>query len=339
MLRVVEPLRTLGASIDTNPDGRPPIVGHPVVAPRDLDPIEHSGRRSCLHGAEIELERASAQVGSAILLAGLNAVGETLVRYPRPVRDHTERLLASMGAPLSRDGLTTRLTGPGRAVCTRQEAGIMTWLPIRPAPPLHSPRGAIMPGSVVAAMGVNINPGRTGLFEILRRMGADIMVREGPERHGEPTADIVVSHSDLHGVEIGADLVPMAIDELPLFAVIATQASGRSVLRDAAELRVKECDRIAAIVAGLQRMGASITELPDGFAVDGPTRLHGATVDGHGDHRIVMALAVAGMVADGETRVSDGERTADSYPGFVTAMKELGVWISRADVVEKQVLR
>lgn len=378
MRRIIEPLRTLGADVTAEADGRPPIRGGgevgrdarpeldvesdpvpepesdvdpdvdsrpevdgdpelavdigPDIAPRlDVDAEPDVDVDPKLIAAHFDLERASAQVGSAILLAALNAAGETIVRYPGPVRDHTERLLQAMGAPLSRDGLETRLAGPVDRLKSPGD-GLYSIAPDPSGAAFALAAAAIVPGSRVSAIGINVNPGRVGLFEIMRRMGARIAWQHGPERFGEPTADIEVAAGPLMGIEVGAELVPIAIDELPLFAVVATQAEGRSVLRDAAELRLKECDRIAAMVDGLGRMGARITERPDGFEVEGPTRLQGATVDGRGDHRIVMALTIAGLVADGETIVTDGDRPADSYPGFVTAIRALGAWIDRVDI-------
>ncbi len=352
MNRVVEPLRALGAELSASEGGHPPLIGRPPGV--DSSPLEKQSLRDSsmeegslggrssdaelgdndrgrrLSASTFALQRASAQVGSAILFTALNAEGETVIRYPGPIRDHTERLLASMGAPIEQHGLVTRLTGPVERLMPPGD-GRYAIAPDPSCAAFALAAAAIVPGSRVTALGLNVNPGRVGLFEILRLMGADISWRHGPDKHGEPTADVVVTAAELRGVEIGAELVPIAIDELPLFAVIATQASGRSVLRDAAELRVKECDRIAAIVEGLSRMGARITERPDGFEIEGPSQLRGATVDGHGDHRIVMALAVAGLMAEGETIVTDGERTADSYPGFVAAMKSLGAWIDRVE--------
>jgi 3-phosphoshikimate 1-carboxyvinyltransferase len=186
--------------------------------------------------------------------------------------------------------------------------------------------GALVAGSSVSLPQVGVNPGRVGLLEVMTLMGAPVVESAWDVRCGEPVAALQVNASDqpLSAVELGGDVIPRAIDELPLVAVLATQAHGRTIVRDAAELHHKESDRIAAIVEGLTKMGASAEARDDGFVVDGPTKLSGAAVDGRADHRIVMALAVAGLVADGETKVSDGDRVADSYPGFVRALVALG---------------
>lgn len=308
MARVIEPLRALGADLRAT-DGHAPLHGAP--APGGL------------RGADVRLERASAQVGGAVLLAGLNADGPTTVRYPSPVRDHTERLLAGMGAPIRWDGAQTRLDGPvarleppfgGRYVVLRDPS----------AAAFLAVAAVLTPGSDVRLTGVCVNPGRTGLFDLLAAMGAPVALEDLAVLCGEPAATVRAAHGPLRGVRAGGALVPRAIDELPLLAVAATQAEGATVLADAAELRVKESDRIAAMVDGLSAMGAAIEARPDGFVVRGPTPLRGARVDGRGDHRVVMALAVAGLVADGETVVAGAERIADSFPGFAEALAALG---------------
>lgn len=309
MARVIDPLRAMGAEIDAE-DGRPPIRGrghHP------------------LRSVDAALAQASAQVGSAVLLAALNADGDTRVRYPAPVRDHTERMLAAMGAPIAWDGTATRLRGPVARLEPLDDGSGAYRVPddISAAAFLLC-AAALVPGSAVRLPGVGVNPGRTGLIDILGAMGARLEVVARAERAGEPIATLLGEAAPLHGITVDGPLVPRAIDELPLVAVLGTQARGRTVVADAAELRVKECDRIAAIVDGLGRLGASIAARPDGFVVDGPTPLRGAPVDGHADHRIVMALAVAGLVAGGTTTVTDAGRTADSYPGFAQALAALG---------------
>jgi 3-phosphoshikimate 1-carboxyvinyltransferase len=175
----------------------------------------------------------------------------------------------------------------------------------------------------VAIEGVGINPTRTGLLEILRRMGAAVALEGGDEVGGEPVADLVVRTSDLGGVEVGGEIVPRMIDELPILAVAATQARGETVVRDAAELRVKESDRIGATVAELRKMGARIEERPDGFVVQGPVPLHGTHLSSHGDHRLAMSLAVAGIIARGETVIEGAECIGDSFPGFEAVLNSL----------------
>jgi 3-phosphoshikimate 1-carboxyvinyltransferase len=182
---------------------------------------------------------------------------------------------------------------------------------------------ALVPGSEVTVEGVGVNPTRTGLLDVLRAMGARVTVEGRKVRGNEPVADVTVRASGLRGAEVGGDTVVRMIDEFPVLAVAATQAHGTTVVRDAAELRVKESDRIATAVAELQALDARIEPLADGFVVEGPTPLHGATVDSHGDHRLAMALAVAGLVAEGETIVQNTACIADSFPGFEKWMQGL----------------
>lgn len=306
MDRVIAPLRAMGADIRAR-DGRAPL----------------EGTGGPLAGAEIVLPHASAQVAGAVLLAGLNAEGTTRVRYPAPVRDHTERLLAEMGAPIRFDMRSATLDGP---VIRLDPAGGGTYtVPDDPsAAAFLLAAAAIVPSGEVRLSGVGLNPGRTGFLDALEAMGADIAIDGWREHGGEPVGDIVLRHRTLRATEIGGALVPRSIDELPLLAVVATQAVGTTVIRDAAELRVKESDRIEAIAAGLALLGADIEVRPDGWAITGPTPLVGADVDGADDHRIVMALAVAGLAARGRTSVSGASRVADSYPRFVEALAALG---------------
>ena len=215
---------------------------------------------------------ASAQVKSAVLLAGLYCNGLAIVREPGPARDHTERMLAAMGAPI-------RVLGPV----------VISERPKRPLRPLDLTvpgdlssaafllaAGLLAPQSLLTVASVGVNPTRTGLLDIFRQMGADLRLENERKEAGEPVADIVVQHSELRGVEIGGALIPRMIDELPVLAVVATQAHGRTIVRDAAELRVKETDRIATIATELRKMGAHIEERPDGFVVEGPTPLQSA---------------------------------------------------------------
>lgn len=306
MARVVTPLRALGAEL-SDTDGHAPLVGQ--------------GR--ALTGAEIRLDHASAQVGSALLLAGLNASGVTKVHYPAPVRDHTERLLAAMGAPIVWDGTTSSITGPVTHL-TPPDGGHL----VVPADPSAAAfllvAGTLLPGSAVTLPGVGMNEGRTGLLDAMAAMACPVTEADWAVLGHEPVATLTTLSADPQGATIGGSLIARAIDELPVLAVLATQATGRTLIRDAAELRVKESDRVAAICDGLRRLGATIEATADGFVVDGPTPLVGTRVDGHDDHRIVMALAVAGLIAGGETVVSHAERVADSFPGFVEALVELG---------------
>jgi len=289
MRRIVEPLRQMGADImDT--DGRAPLA--------------IQGRR--LRGYDHSLAIASAQVKSALLLAGLYAAGSTTVRQPGPARDHTERMLAAMGASIATHGLTVTLSS------TPSLAPLSLSIPGDISSAAFLLVGAtLVPDSEVICEGVGVNPTRTGLLDVLQTMGAEITVSNEHEEGNEPVADVMVRTSELQGVEIGGDTVVRMIDEFPVLAVAATQAHGSTVVRDARELRV-----IATTAAELHKLGARIKPLPDGFVVEGPTPLSGALVNSHGDHRLAMALIVAGLVATGDTIVQGAECIADSFPGF-----------------------
>jgi len=302
MKRVVEPLRRMGAGIEDT-------GGHA--------PLTIRGR--ALHGCDYTLPIASAQVKSALLLAGLYADGPTVVRQPGPARDHTERMLAAMGADVEIDGLTVILSPLSSSLSPlslRIPGDISS-----AAFPLVA--AVLVDGSEITVTGVGVNPTRTGLLDVLRAMGANVTRENEREQSGEPVADVTVRAASLTGVEIGGDTVVRMIDEFPVLAVAATQAHGTTTVRDAAELRVKETDRIGAIVAGLRALGARIDPLPDGFVVKGPTPLRGAVVDSHGDHRLAMALAVAGLIAQGETVIENAECIDDSFPSFVRVMRSV----------------
>jgi len=309
MRRVVEPLRRMGAEI-ADTDGHAPLTVY--------------GQR--LHGCEHRLEVASAQVKSALLLAGLHADGPTTVCEPAPSRDHTERMLLAMGARLVADGLCVTIipdAAPLRPLSLTIPGDISS-----AAFPLVA--AVLVNGSEVTIEGVGVNPARTGLLDVLCAMGAEISIFNKREQGGEPVADVTARASALSGVEVGGATVVRMIDEFPILAVAATQAGGQTVVRDAAELRVKETDRIATVVTELRKMGAHIEPLPDGFIVSGPTPLKGTVVESHGDHRLAMALFVAGLVARGETVIEDIECTSDSFPGFVALMHSLGVAVRPA---------
>jgi len=324
MARIAEPLRRMGATILGRDSGR--------LAPLTI-------RGGGLAGIDYMLPVASAQVKSAILLAGLFAAGETIVHEPGPARDHTERMLRAFGVEIAVDtadaaasaaaSATIRLTGGQRlaaALDANGRAVIDVPADISSAAfPLVA--GAIVPGSEVALREVGVNRTRTGLLDLLAEMGCLLDVRQ-PCAMDEPIADIVVRHSRLRGVSAGGSVIVRAIDEFPVFAVAATQAEGTTVIRDAGELRVKESDRIAAVATELTRMGAQIEERPDGLVIHGPMPLTGATVDSHRDHRLAMALVVAGLVAHGETVVQNAEAIDDSFPGFVEMMRELGAEVA-----------
>jgi 3-phosphoshikimate 1-carboxyvinyltransferase len=302
MRRVVEPLRHMGAEIKTA-NGRAPL--------------SICGRR--LRGHDHSLAVASAQVKSALLLAGLDADGPTVVRQPGPARDHTERMLEAMGASIETAGLDVILApSPSLSPLSLQVPGDIS------SAAFLLVAAALVPGSEITVESVGINPTRTGLLEVLRAMGAEISLERAREEGSEPVADVTVRSSYLAGVEVGDGTVVRTIDEFPALAVAATQARGTTVVRDAAELRVKETDRIATVVSGLRALGARIEPQPDGFVVEGPARLKGAVVDSHGDHRLAMALAMAGLVAEGEVVIKNASCIDDSFPGFVKVMRMLG---------------
>lgn len=298
MGRVVEPLRAMGAAIRPADPGAPPDRLPLVVEPADLVGREH---RPAV---------ASAQVKSAILLAGLAAEGETVVEEPASSRDHTERMLAAMGAAIECDGRTVRLR-PGRigAIDVEVPGDLSSAAPFLAL-------AAIVPGGEVVVENVGLNPGRTGFLDILEAFGAGVEI-EVEAADPEPRGTVRVTGGPLAGIEIGGEMVPRAIDELPLAAVVACLAEGTTRITGAGELRVKESDRIATIAAGLARLGATVEPTPDGLVVEGPAALAGAALDAAEDHRIGMALAVAAAVARGPSRLAGADWIDVSYPGFL----------------------
>jgi 3-phosphoshikimate 1-carboxyvinyltransferase len=309
MGRIATPLGRMGADIETA-DGHAPLTI----------------RAATLHGGEHSLPVASAQVKSAILLAALYAHGSTVIHQPGPARDHTERMLSAMGADVDVAGLTVTLT-PRSAPLSPLDATVPGDLSSAAFPLVA---GLLAADGEVTVERVGVNPTRTGLLDVLLAMGAHVAVQNRRDEGGEPVADVRVRASSMRGAEVSGETVVRMIDEFPLLAVVATQAEGVTLVRDAAELRVKETDRIAVMAHELGKMGARIDPRPDGFLVTGSTPLEGAVVDGHGDHRIAMALAVAGLVAQGETVVEGAECIADSFPGFAAAMRAIGARIARA---------
>jgi 3-phosphoshikimate 1-carboxyvinyltransferase len=307
MGRIVEPLRWMGATVLGRDDGR-------------LPPLTIVGGN--LRGIEYKLPIASAQVKSAILLAGLYADGPTVIHEPGPARDHTERMLAAMAKVQSSKFKVQS------SMIILQGGTELSALDIVVPGDVSSAAFLIaatclVPGSEVVIEGIGVNPTRTGFLDALREMGADIVMENQREVSGEPVADLVVRSAGLKGIEVRGTQVPRTIDEFPILAVVATQAQGMTVVSDAAELRVKETDRIANIAAELRKLGARIEERPDGFVVEGPTPLVGTQLHSHGDHRLAMSLAIAGLVADGETTVEGAECIADSFPGFEATLRGL----------------
>ncbi len=303
MLRVVEPLRQMGAFLDGREGGNK----LPICV-----------RGSKLKGISFFNKRASAQVKSALLLAGLRAEGYTEVVEPILSRDHTERMLRAFGVELlqmeGKEGHVIKLEGGQRLW------GTDIFCPADPSSAsFFVALACLLEGSELLLKDVLVNPTRDGFFRKLIQMGADIRYENLREISGEPVADIYVRHKGrLKGVEVSPEEVPSMIDELPILAVLMALAEGRSIVRGAQELRVKESDRIRAVVENLRAMGAKAEELEDGFEIEGVEKLRGATIKTYGDHRIAMAFSIAGLVAEGETHIDQPECVAVSYPSFYT---------------------
>ncbi len=302
MGRVLEPLWDMGARYDGRLNGRYP-------------PIGIRGRR--LWGIKYKTPVASAQIKSALLLAGLRADGETEIVEPAPSRDHTERMLSAMGAQIE--------WGDRRALLYPSMLNAITInVPADPSSAAFLLGAAIVtPDSEVVARDVCLNPTRTGFLAVLERMGANLSIENQRDEGGEPIGDVRARHSILRATEIGGDEIPALIDEIPLLAVLATQAEDRTVIRDAAELRIKETDRIGVLASALRQMGASVDEREDGLEIHGPAKLHGAEVDPRHDHRLAMSLSVAALVAQGETHVLNAECVGVSYPEYWNDLERL----------------
>ncbi|MDQ3941010.1 MAG: 3-phosphoshikimate 1-carboxyvinyltransferase [Actinomycetota bacterium] len=302
MLRLVVPLRQMGATID----GRAHADRAPMVV-----------RGGGLRGVDHELSIASAQVKSALLLAGLRADGMTSVREPRASRDHTERMLAAAGVGVERDDLRVAVRG-GEVPAAGQ------WrVPGDLSSALFLVVAALLiPGSDLTVTGVGLNPTRTAALDALRSMGASLEVEEEGDVCGEPVGSIRARHSELRGTTIGPEAVPRLIDEIPALVVAATQADGTTEIRGAGELRVKESDRIATMAEGLSAIGGRVETLPDGLVVTGPSVLRGGEVDSRADHRVAMALAVAGLIATDRVRVAGWSSVETSFPEFLDVLGE-----------------
>ncbi|MBU6504493.1 MAG: 3-phosphoshikimate 1-carboxyvinyltransferase [Betaproteobacteria bacterium] len=310
MGRVAQPLSLMGARIETEAGGLPPVRILPAPP---------------LHGIHYDLPVASAQVKSAILLAGLYAVGETSVTEPEPTRDHTERMLTAFGYPVTREGATARLRGQGELKAT----------PIDVPADISSAAffmvgASIAPGSDITLSGVGINPTRTGIIDILKLMGADLTLQNQRLAGGEPVADIRVRHAPLHGIAVPESLVALAIDEFPALFVAAANAAGETVVTGAEELRVKESDRIQVMADGLQALGIAAQPTPDGMVIQGGKPYGGGVIDSRGDHRIAMSFAMAALRAGAPLTIRDCANVATSFPGFATLAAQAGLGLDAA---------
>jgi 3-phosphoshikimate 1-carboxyvinyltransferase len=323
MRRVIEPLAKMGAKITGKPlgivpgyDYTPPLVIGPAAGP--LAPVHYT------------LPMASAQVKTAILLAGLAADGETSVIEPGPSRDHSERMLAFLGAPLTTSGRVTVIDTSG---WDRRLAGAGFEVPADPSSAAFLVIAALVAGAgEVRLPEVCVNPTRTGFLDAIAAMGGEVTRENRRDAGPEPVADLVVRGPapELRGTEIAGDLAVRSIDELPVLAVLAARARGTTTIRDAGELRVKESDRIATTCAMLRSFGVACEAHDDGFVVEGhpDAPLSPGRVHADGDHRIAMAACIAGLVASGTTIVDDADNVATSYPGFAQALRTLGATIS-----------
>lgn len=303
MKRVIEPLRLMGADIWGRKDGQ-------------FAPLSVRGNK--LNPLHYTLPVASAQVKTALLLAGLYTIGETVIKEPLSTRDHTERMLEIMRADI-------KISSPEIKVMGGKELrGTDIFIPgdISSAAYFIAATSMLRDSQIIIKQ-VGVNPTRTGIIEILKKMRTKIDILNYQIKSNEPQADLMIEYSKLKGVEIKKENVPFLIDELPLIAVVATQAQGKTVVSGARELRVKETDRIKAIVSELKKMGADIEEREDGFAVNGPTRLQGAVCESYNDHRIAMSLAVAALLAEGKTVIKNSECIDISFPGFEKTLQKL----------------
>jgi 3-phosphoshikimate 1-carboxyvinyltransferase len=296
MGRVVDPLRAMGARIEGRSDG--------ALAPLSL---HGGGLRPLRYSSPV----ASAQVKSALLLAGLFVDGETVVSEPAKSRDHTERMLRAMGADVTVDGLSVAIRGGRRLEpFTFEVPGDISsaafWLVA----------GSIVPGSEIVLEGVGVNPTRTGVLDALRRMGADITEENPRTALGEPVADLRVRHAELRATTIEGDEIPRLVDEIPILSLAAACATGQTLVRDAAELRVKESDRLSAIARELGALGVALCETPDGLEIEGGTIWRAGSVDSHDDHRMAMTLAIASLLAPRPIRLEGAHATEVSYPSF-----------------------
>ncbi|MDD5491885.1 MAG: 3-phosphoshikimate 1-carboxyvinyltransferase [bacterium] len=302
MKRVIAPLRAMGTRIKAVND--------------ELAPLRISGGN--LHGIQYILPVASAQVKSCILLAGLYATGKTSVIEPVPTRDHTERMLAYLGAKISKKGLKTTIQGStslkGNKIIVPGDISSAAFLLVA---------ACIISGSRIVIKNVGINPTRNGIIAVLKKMGAKIAIKNKRDFGAEPVADLEVCSSRLRGITIAGKIIPNIIDEIPVLAVAAALAQGKTVIRGAKELRVKETDRIKSMASQLRKMGVDIKEQEDGLVIYGPAKLKGKVVNSFGDHRTAMSLAVAALAAEGKTVIRDTACINTSFPGFEKLFRKI----------------
>jgi 3-phosphoshikimate 1-carboxyvinyltransferase len=308
MARIIEPLRAMGATIMAREGDR-------------LPPLAIRGTSS-LRGIDYSTPVASAQVKSALLLAGLFANGPTTIHEPAPSRDHTERMLRALGIHVEllspRD---LRLAPPESEFAIRNSQFAIPRDFSSAA--FFIVAALLVSGSEICLEGVGLNPSRTGLLDALARMGATIKIENQSEENAEPVGNLIVSAQELTGTGVSGAEIPRMIDEFPILAIAATQARGETRIRDAAELRAKESDRISSLTEELRKMGAQIEPQPDGFTISGSSWLHGARVNAHADHRLAMSLAIAALIADGETTIEGWECVGDSFPNFAALLGQI----------------
>ncbi|MFN7252216.1 MAG: 3-phosphoshikimate 1-carboxyvinyltransferase [Anaerobacillus sp.] len=303
MARVTVPLKQMGAKIDGRSEG-------------NYTPLSLRGGQT--KAISFHSPVASAQVKSAILLAGLQSEGVTTVTEPHKSRDHTERMLKAFGVQLQEDETSVSVSG-GQSL---QAQHVVVPGDISSAA-FFLVAGAIVPNSEITLLNVGINPTRTGIIEVLRKMGAKLQITNERVINEEKMADLTISTSELGGIEISGELIPRLIDEIPIIAILATQANGTTLIKDAEELKVKETNRIDTVVSQLQKLGANIEATEDGMIIHGPTPLTGGQVASFGDHRIGMAMAIAGLVSSEEIEIQEIEAIDVSYPNFFQHLAEL----------------
>ncbi|MET0786701.1 MAG: 3-phosphoshikimate 1-carboxyvinyltransferase [Paenisporosarcina sp.] len=303
MRRVIDPLRQMGAQISGRSGGQ-------------YTPLAVQG--TTLQGITYLMPVASAQVKSAILLAGLHSEGITIVKETEPTRDHTERMMRQFGVHVESVDGNIQLQGGQELVSTHIEVpGDIS------SAAFFLVAGAITANSDILLKNVGLNPTRTGILDVLSQMGATLQIEESPSSGEEPSGNIQIKSSQLSGIEIGGELIPRLIDEIPIIALLATQASGTTIIRDAAELKVKETDRIAAVVTELKKLGANIVATEDGMIINGPVQLNGAKITSYGDHRIGMMGAIAALISNGTVKIDDPSCISVSYPNFFEHLKNV----------------